>query len=191
MHEQAPQLAIIHVHFIQPSLYKYMADTCSIYQHYPMHALFMLILSFSFVPCMPCIIIHNTTILNCVGCQRPLITQSPGNITIAARHKAELECKASGKPAPNFQWLKDGGDVAGSTGVTITTGNGHSTLTINNTHKSHAGEYRCRAFNCFRYRDDISCPATITVAGELSMSSYTDLSILSSPQVLPPSPRIQ
>ena len=168
-----------------------MAD--SIYQHYPL--LIIYVNPFFLFCALPWIIIHNTTILNCVGCQRPLITQSPGNITVAAKHKAKLECKASGKPAPNFQWLKDDRDVAGSAGVTITTGNRHSTLTINNIQKSHAGEYRCSAFNCFRHRDDISCPATITVAGELSVPSlfffYTDVSILSSHQVLPPSPRIQ
>ena len=127
-----------------------------------------------------------------VGSQRPLITQSPVSIKVAAGQKVELKCEASGKPAPNFQWLKNDCDVTGSDGVTITTGNGHSTLTINNIQDSHAGKYRCRAFNCFGYRDDISCPATITIAGELSMSSlYKDLSTLSSPQVLPPSPRIQ
>ena len=189
MHEQAPQLAIIHVHFIQPSLYKYMADTCSIYQHYPM--LIIYVNPFFLFCALPCIITHNITILNCVGFQRPLITQFPGNITVAAGQKAELKCEARGKPAPNFQWLKDGCDVAGSDGVAIKTGNRHSTLTINNIQKSHAGQYTCRAFNCFRYRDD-SCPATITVAGELSMHKlYTDLSNFNSPQVLPPLPRIQ
>ena len=130
MHEHVPQhkMANIHVHFIQPSLYKYMAD--SIYQHYSM--LIIYVNPFFLFCTLPCIIIHNTTILNCVGFQRPLITQSPENIKVAAGQKAELKCEASGKPAPNFQWVKDGCDVAGSAGVTITTGNGHSTLTINN-----------------------------------------------------------
>ena len=118
---------------------------------------------------LSCIIIHNTTMLICVGFQCPLITQPPGNITVAAGQKAELKCEASGKPAPNFQWLKDGCDVAGSDGVTIATGNGHSTLTINNIQESHAGQYMCRAFNFFSCCKDICCHATITIAGELSV----------------------
>ena len=127
-----------------------------------------------------------------VGLQRPSITQSPVSIIVATGQKAELKCEASGKPAPKFQWLKDGCDVAGSAGVAITTGNGHSTLTINNIQESQAGDYTCRAFNVFNCWDDI-CHATITVAGKLSMSSlvYSDLSTLTSPQVVPPSPRIQ
>ena len=106
-----------------------------------------------------------------VGLQCPKITQSPENIKVATGQKVELKCEASGKPAPNFQWLKNDHDVAGSAGVTITTGNGHSTLTINNIQESQAGEYKCRASNVFGYWSDISCPATITVAGELSLSS--------------------
>ena len=101
-----------------------------------------------------------------VGFQRPLITQSPVSITVAAGQKAELKCEARGKPAPNFQWLKDGRDVADSDNVTITTGNGHSTLTINNIQESHAGNYMCRAFKYFSCYEDISCHATITIAGE-------------------------
>ena len=115
------------------------------------------------------------------------------SITVAVGQNAKLKCEASGKPAPNFQWLKDGCDVADSDSVTITTGNGHSTLTINNIQESHTGQYMCRASNFFSYRNDISCPATITIAGELSVPIvYTDLSTLTSPhQVLPTSPRIQ
>ena len=149
-----------------------MAD--SIYQYYPMLIIYV---NPFFLFCA--IITHNTTILNCVGFQRPLITQSPVSITRAAGQTAELKCEASGKPAPNFQWLKDGHDVAGSDGVTITTGNRHSTLTINNIQDSHAGQYMCRTSNFFSYQNDISCPATITFAGELSVPSlYTDLSTL-------------
>ena len=88
------------------------------------------------------------------------------SITVAAGQTAELKCEASGKPAPNFQWLKDDHDVADSADVTITTGNRHSTLTINNIQESHAGKYMCRAFKFFSCCDDISDNATITVAGE-------------------------
>ena len=117
-----------------------------------------------------------------LGFQRPQITQSPVSITVAAGQTAKLKCEASGKPAPNFQWLKDGCDVADIYGVTIATGNGYSTLTINNTQKSHAGEYMCRAFNVFSCWDGIHTIhyATITVAGELSSYNVclvnTDLS---------------
>ena len=109
----------------------------------------------------------------CIDLQRPSITESPKNIKVAAGQTAELKCKASGKPAPNFQWLimKDGRDVAVDIDVPVTRGNGHSTLTIKNTKESHAGQYRCRASNLFSCWDDISWPATIAIIGELSMSS--------------------
>ena len=125
--------------------------------------------------------------------QRPRITQSPVSITVAAGQTAKLKCEASGKPAPNFQWLKDGCDVAGSAGVTITTGNRHSTLTINNIQESHAGQYicMCRAFKFFSCCDDISDNATITVAGEsrvhvcLVWANLSTLSSPSTPMLLP------
>ena len=109
-----------------------------------------------------------------IGFQRPKITHHPESIAvIAAGQTAELKCEASGKPAPNFQWWKTGCDeaLADSDDVTIKTGNGHSTLTINNIQKSDAGQYNCKASSLFSCWDDISNNATITVAGELSMSS--------------------
>ena len=145
MHEHAPQHKMANIHVYISYNHPYISIWQIAYTSIIPCLLFMLILSFSFVPCHA--YIHNTTILNCVGFQRPLITQSPENIKVAAGQKAELKCEASGKPAPNFQWVKDGCDVAGSAGVTITTGNGHSTLTINNIQDSHAGQYMCRAFN--------------------------------------------
>ena len=113
--------------------------------------------------------------------QRPRITQSPVSITVAAGQTAKLKCEASGKPAPNFQWLKDGCDVAGRADVTITTGNRHSTLTIKNIQESYAGQYMCRAFKFFSCCDDISDIATITVAGESSVHVCANLSTLSFP----------
>ena len=109
-----------------------------------------------------------------IGFHRPRITHHPESTTvIAVGQTAELRCEASGKPAPNFQWWKAGCDeaLADSDEVTIKTGNGHSTLTINNIQKSDAGQYKCKASSLFSCWDDISDNATITVAGELSMSS--------------------
>ena len=114
--------------------------------------------------------------------QRPKITHHPVSTTVAARQTAELKCKASGKPAPKFQWLKNDCNVAVNAHVKIATGNGHSTLTINDIQKSDAGKYKCKASSLFGYWDDSSDNATITIAGVLSMSCLyrVEHSILSS-----------
>ena len=122
----------------------------------------------SSLPCAanhPLSLRHGCPLKHCVAAvpDPPFITQFPTSITVNSGQTATLRCIASGSPLPNFQWLKDGNDVAGNTGVTITTSNGDSNLTITNIQTSDAGTNECRAFNSEgRYTGS----ATITVTGE-------------------------
>ena len=93
----------------------------------------------------------------------PFLSQFPDSITVNAGQTATLRCIATGSPPPSFQWLKDGNDVSGNTGVTISTSNGDSNLTISNIQMSDAGSYECRAFNS---EGSDTGSATITVMGE-------------------------
>ena len=122
----------------------------------------LLFLSFSFFLFFLC---HAHLTLIKSGYKHPSITHPPKDVTVAAGQKAELKCEASGKPAPSFQWLKDGCIIAGSNDVTITSVNGHSTLTIKNIQAPQGGKYSCRVFSIFRCTRLDDCHATITVIG--------------------------
>ena len=40
----------------------------------------------------------------------PTFTKTPADVTVKAGTKARLECAATGQPAPEIAWQKDGGD---------------------------------------------------------------------------------
>ena len=106
---------------------------------------------------------HNHTRSVAVVPDPPFLSQFPESIIVNAGQTATLRCIATGTPPPSFQWFKDGNDVSGNTGVTITTSNGDSTLNITNVQPSDAGTYECRAFNS---EGSDSGSATVTVIGE-------------------------
>lgn len=59
--------------------------------------------------------------------QRPGILAEPVSKTVAAGSQLALAFRASGSPAPTYQWRKDGVAIAGATGATYTTTAGAST----------------------------------------------------------------
>ncbi len=59
--------------------------------------------------------------------QRPAILAEPVSKTVAAGGQFTLSVRASGSPAPTYQWRKDGSAIAGATSATYTTTAGGST----------------------------------------------------------------
>jgi hypothetical protein len=50
----------------------------------------------------------------------PSITTAPGNLTVTAGQNASFAVGATGTPAPGYQWRKDGVNIVGATGTTLT-----------------------------------------------------------------------
>ena len=59
--------------------------------------------------------------------QRPAVLAEPVSKTVAAGGQLALAVRASGSPAPTYQWRKDGVAISGATGSTYTTTAGAST----------------------------------------------------------------
>jgi hypothetical protein len=62
----------------------------------------------------------------------PTITSQPGSLTANIGSQATLSVAASGSPAPSYQWRRNGVDIGGATGPT---------LTIDNAQPANAGVY--------------------------------------------------
>jgi hypothetical protein len=62
----------------------------------------------------------------------PTITSQPGSLTVNIGSQATLSVGASGSPAPSYQWRRNGVDIGGATGPT---------LTIDNAQPASAGVY--------------------------------------------------
>ena len=58
-----------------------------------------------------------------------------------------LECKFSGIPDPEIEWLKDGGTIEENDRVTSCIDGDIARLTITKTEPDDEGWYRCRVFN--------------------------------------------
>jgi uncharacterized delta-60 repeat protein len=82
----------------------------------------------------------------------PLLITQPKGVTVDPGDTAVLRVVVSGTPPLSFQWMKDGADIAGATG---------SSLTVANIQSANTGTYTVRASNVLGTAT--SAPATITL----------------------------
>ncbi len=87
----------------------------------------------------------------------PKITVQPISVTVAAGGSAALTVAASGRPAPAFQWRKDGALIGGATG---------ETLLLSGVTAAQAGRYTATATNPLG--SETSAAADVAVAAGAS-----------------------
>ena len=75
---------------------------------------------------------------------RPEITESPEDQTVAIGEVLTLHCRAAGQPRPQISWLKN--DLPLPTDARITVDSSGS-LTVNDVQLDDRGLYRCTAYN--------------------------------------------
>jgi hypothetical protein len=94
-----------------------------------------------------------TLTVNPIPPEAPVITQQPQSQSALVTQSATFSVEATGHPAPEFQWRKDGVELSGETGTS---------LTLTNLTLSDSGAYDVVVSNS----EDtvISEPATLTVA---------------------------
>lgn len=85
----------------------------------------------------------------------PAITTQPTNQTVTAGGTATFTVAATGSPTPTYQWRKDGGDIAGATGAT---------LTLTNVAASAAGVYSVVATNSVNTATSNNATLTVNAA---------------------------
>ena len=95
----------------------------------------------------------------------PTITTAPGNLAVTAGQNASFTVVATGTPAPGYQWRKDGVNISGATGAT---------LTLTNVVPTTAGNYTVVVTNAAG--SVTSAAGTLTVA----FARLVNLSILTS-----------
>ncbi len=83
----------------------------------------------------------------------PKLTVQPISVTVAAGSSAALTVAATGRPAPTYQWRKDGAVVAGATG---------ETLLLTGVTAAQAGRYTATATNALG--SETSAAAELAVA---------------------------
>ncbi|XP_040215726.1 hemicentin-1 isoform X1 [Rana temporaria] len=126
--------------------------------------------------------------------EAPVVTVFRKEMLIAVDTEANIECKATGIPEPQFDWYK--GDVKLSTSSHISIDHIHGTLAIKSTQYINAGEYTCEARN---EAGKSSGKVTITVgAAPVFTQSPSDIAIdIGSNVILPcsvqgfPEPKIK
>jgi hypothetical protein len=85
----------------------------------------------------------------------PSITSEPSNVTAAIGGTATFSVTATGSPTPSYQWRKNGANIGGATG---------SSLTLTNIQEADAGSYSVIATNAFG--SAVSREATLTVGAK-------------------------
>ena len=97
--------------------------------------------------------LSSTCMFDVVVTQTPAITADPVSQAVCLNGSVTFNTTASGTPNPTFQWYKDGVEITGETGTT---------LTINSLAETDAGSYTVEVSNdC---GTAISAPAVLTVS---------------------------
>ncbi|XP_048872624.1 basement membrane-specific heparan sulfate proteoglycan core protein isoform X13 [Brienomyrus brachyistius] len=82
------------------------------------------------------------------GCTPPTITSTPEESVMAVRGETvTFTCKAVGVPTPIITWRLNWGHIPNSSRITMTSVNGHGTLTIQDVKDGDQGAYTCEAIN--------------------------------------------
>ncbi len=82
--------------------------------------------------------VSDTMIFTMTVTEAPTITTQPQSQTVWTGDRVDLTIAATGSPAPTYQWKKNGTDIAGATGTT---------LTLNPVILSDAADYTCVVTN--------------------------------------------
>jgi hypothetical protein len=96
----------------------------------------------------------------------PSITTSPGNLAVTTGQNASFTVVATGTPAPGYQWRKDGVDIAGATGAT---------LTLTNVALTAAGSYTVVVTNVAGSVTSAAGTLTVPFARLINLSILTSL----------------
>ena len=77
----------------------------------------------------------------------PVIVSDFKDCQVVAGSTMTLECKFSGTPQPEIQWVKDGGPLGESDRITWSVDGDVARLSITKTVPDDEGWYRCRVIN--------------------------------------------
>lgn len=78
----------------------------------------------------------------------PQFVQELTTTTVVEGEVVKLECKATGKPAPEIRWYKEEKEIKSSKHIEITTtAEGTQVALIKNAEVADAGKYKCEAKN--------------------------------------------
>ncbi len=100
---------------------------------------------------------------------QPKITDHPESQTITEGDgDVTLSCDASGSPAPELSWTRNGSPVETSNNSRISLSNNNKSLTITNVNRADSGKYQCVASNKLGNATsnatlDIQCKNTVVV----------------------------
>ena len=86
--------------------------------------------------------------------EAPTVTQHPSSVVLDLASSINLTCMATGTPAPNYSWFKDGELIEGEA---------TSSLYIPEAQPENRGVYTCKVRNTAG--EAISEPASISIQG--------------------------
>jgi hypothetical protein len=102
------------------------------------------------------------------GSVAPAITSQPASKSATVGAVVTLAASASGTPAPNFQWLKNGSAIRGAN---------TATLTLNSAQVTDAGSYQVEAYNVAGIATSNAATLSVATANASSITGPASLSV--------------
>ena len=95
----------------------------------------------------------------------PNITEQPQDITVPFEGgQATFSCSFTGQPPPTAAWLFNGSELSETEGVSITSNNRRTALSLSSVSSADVGDYQCRLSNA--HGQATSQAASLVLASE-------------------------
>ena len=95
-----------------------------------------------------------------VGTKPTFISEPPASLKVSKGEIVKIGAKATGTPAPEYRWYKDGYTIIPGDKYSITEDNGYTELTIKNIEDDDEGRYQVVAENSVG-KEDRKCDLSV------------------------------